>query len=196
MRDGHADTRPIKGTRRRGATPAEDAALRAELLASEKDRAELLMICDLARNDLGRVCLPGTVRVDELFALEEHPTVFHLVANVSGQLAPQRDVFDAIRALFPGGSITGAPKIRTMQIIDELELSRRHVYTGSIGYLGFDGNCDINIAIRTLQCQYGRAYYHVGGGVVWDSVAENEYEETLVKGRAMHAALTEMPGQS
>ncbi len=193
VRDGHADTRPIKGTRRRGSTPAEDAALRAELLSSEKDRAELLMICDLARNDLGRVCRPGTVRVDELFALEEHPTVFHLVANVSGQLAPERDVFDAIRALFPGGSITGAPKIRTMQIIDELELSRRHVYTGSIGYLGFDGNCDLNIAIRTLQCQHGRAYYHVGGGVVWDSVAENEYEETLVKGRAMHAALTEKP---
>jgi para-aminobenzoate synthetase component 1 len=186
---GRALTRPIKGTRPRGATPAEDLRLAAELPSSEKDRAELLMIVDLARNDLGRVCRYGSVRVDERQRLETHPTVFHLVATISGQLDPARDRFDCLRSLLPGGSITGAPKIRAMQIIDELEPCRRQVYTGSIGYLGFDGRCDLNIAIRTLLCHRGCARYHVGGAIVWDSDPEAEYQETLAKGRALRAAL-------
>lgn len=183
------ETRPIKGTRRRGTTPAEDERQRAALLASEKDRAELLMIVDLERNDLGRVCDAGSVRVEELCRLETHPTVHHLVATVRGRLRPECDVLDAVRAAFPGGSITGAPKIRAMQIIEELETVRRHVYTGAIGWLGFDGNCDLNIAIRTILCREGRAYYHVGGGVVWDSEPEAEFQETLDKGRAMREAV-------
>lgn len=186
---GRALTRPIKGTRPRGRTAAEDQRLAAELLASEKDQAELLMIVDLERNDLGRVCRYGTVRVEERHRIEVHPTVFHLVATISGQLDEARDLFDCLRSMLPGGSITGAPKIRAMQIIAELEPCRRHVYTGSIGYLGFDGTCDLNIAIRTILCHQGRARYHVGGAIVADSDAESEYQETLTKGRAMRAAL-------
>jgi para-aminobenzoate synthetase component I len=188
-RTGRLVTRPIKGTRPRGRTPAEDARLAAELRASEKDQAELLMIVDLERNDLGRVCRFGSVRVEERHRLETHPTVFHLVATISGRLREDRDIFDCLRAMFPGGSITGAPKIRAMQIIAELERCRRHVYTGSIGYLGFDGQCDLNIAIRTIVCRQGRASYHVGGGIVADSQAAAEYQETLDKGRALRAAL-------
>jgi para-aminobenzoate synthetase component 1 len=183
------ETSPIKGTRRRGVTPEEDRRMQAELLGSEKDRAELLMIVDLERNDLGRVCEPGSVRVEELNRLETHPTVHHLVATVHGRLRPECDALDAVRAAFPGGSITGAPKIRAMQIIDELETCRRGVYTGAIGYLGFDGRCDLNIAIRTMLCRQGQVYYHVGGGIVWDSEPEAEFQETLDKGRAMRAAL-------
>ena len=183
------ETRPIKGTRPRGTTPESDARLRAELLASEKDRAELLMIVDLERNDLGRVCAAGSVQVEEHGRLETHPTVHHLVATVRGRLRPECDALDAVRAAFPGGSITGAPKIRAMQIIDQLETCRRHVYTGAIGYLGFDGGVDLNIAIRTMLCRGRRAYYHVGGGIVWDSDPEAEFQETLDKGRAMRAAL-------
>ncbi|WP_138223264.1 aminodeoxychorismate synthase component I [Nibricoccus aquaticus] len=184
-------TRPIKGTRPRGRDAGEDAALKAELAVSEKDRAELLMIVDLERNDLGRVCVPGSVRVENLYALEAHPTVWHQVAEVSGRLAEGRDVFDCIRAAFPGGSITGAPKIRAMQIIDELEPHRRHLYTGAMGYLGFDGRAELNIAIRTITCVGGRAYFHAGGGVVWDSDPESEYAETLTKAKALRAALTQ-----
>jgi len=187
--DGHIETRPIKGTRPRGKNPVEDERLRVELATSEKDRAELLMIVDLERNDLGRVCEPGTIGVEELFRVETHPTVHHLVANVSGKLRAGCDVVDCIRATLPGGSITGAPKIRAMQIIDELEKTRRGVYTGAVGYIGFDGGCDLNIAIRTIICAHGRAYYHVGGGIVWDSEPEAEYQETLDKGAAMRAAL-------
>ncbi len=190
VRGRRVETRPIKGTRPRSADSAADARLAAELVASEKDRAELLMIVDLERNDLGRVCDYGSVRVDDLWRLESHPTVHHLVATVSGTLREGLDVIDCVRAAFPGGSITGAPKIRSMEIIDELEPHRRHVYTGAIGYLGFDGNADLNIAIRTLTCVDGRAYYHVGGGIVWDSDPAAEYQETLDKGRAMHEALT------
>ena len=189
LRDGRVETRPIKGTRPRGGTPAEEARRAQELLTSAKDRAELLMIVDLERNDLGRVCEYGSIRVDELCRLEAHPTVFHLVAIVSGKLRAGGDVFDCVRAAFPGGSITGAPKIRAMEIIDELEPCRRHLYTGSLGYIGFDGNADLNIAIRTILCHGGRAYYHVGGGIVADSDPESEYQETLDKGRAMRAAL-------
>ena len=189
IRDRRIETRPIKGTRPRGKTPEDDARLRAELLASEKDRAELLMIVDLERNDLGRVCEFGSVNVDVLFQIEEHPTVFHLVSAVSGRLRGDCDVWDCIRAAFPGGSITGAPKIRSMQIIDEIETRRRNWYTGAMGYIGFDGSCDLNIAIRTILCRGGRAYYHVGGGIVWDSDPESEFQETLDKGRAMRAAV-------
>ena len=185
------ETRPIKGTRPRGATPEADALRSAELSASEKDRAELLMIVDLARNDLGRVCETGSVRVDELGRLETHPTVHHLVATVRGRLRPECDALDAVRAAFPGGSITGAPKVRAMQLIDELETVRRGVYTGAIGWIGFDGGCDLNIAIRTIVCSGGQAFYHVGGGVVWDSEPEREFQETLDKGRAMRSALVE-----
>ncbi len=186
---GRVLTRPIKGTRRRGSSPAEDRQMAAELATSEKDHAELLMIVDLERNDLGRVCRYGSVRVEERHRIETHPTVFHLVATISGQLAEGRDRFDCLRSMLPGGSITGAPKIRAMQIIDELEPCRRNVYTGSIGYLGFDGACDLNIAIRTIICRAGRASYHVGGGIVSDSIPEAEYEETLAKGRALRVAL-------
>jgi para-aminobenzoate synthetase component 1 len=186
---GRALTRPIKGTRPRGNTPAEDRRLAAELFASEKDQAELLMIVDLERNDLGRVCRYGSIQVQERHRIETHPTVFHLVATVVGQLRENTDVFDCLRSMLPGGSITGAPKIRAMQLIDELEPCRRHVYTGSLGYLGFDGTCDLNVAIRTILCRAGRASYHVGGGIVADSDSETEYQETLAKGRAMRAAL-------
>ena len=190
LRDRRVETRPIKGTRPRSSDPTTDAALAAELLSSEKDRAELLMIVDLERNDLGRVCDYGTVRVDRLWQLESHPTVHHLVSTVSGQLRAGLDIIDCVRATFPGGSITGAPKIRSMEIIDELEPHRRHIYTGAIGYIGFDGNADLNIAIRTITCVNHHAYYHVGGGIVWDSDPAAEYQETLDKGRAMHEALT------
>lgn len=186
---GHVLTRPIKGTRPRGRTAEEDQRLSAELSASEKDQAELLMIVDLERNDLGRVCRYGSMQVKERHRIEAHPTVFHLVATISGQLGEGRDTFDCLRSMLPGGSITGAPKIRAMQIIDELEPCRRHIYTGAIGYLGFDGTCDLNVAIRTILCHEGRAHYHVGGGIVSDSDPEDEYRETLAKGRAMRAAL-------
>jgi para-aminobenzoate synthetase component 1 len=189
--DGRAETSPIKGTRPRGSSEAEDARLRNELLGSEKDRAELLMIVDLERNDLGRVCEYGSVTVEEPCRLESHPTVHHLVATVSGRLRPECDAFDCVRALFPGGSITGAPKIRAAQIIGEVEASPRHVYTGSVGYLGFDGAADLNIAIRTIVCSGGHARYHVGGGIVWDSDPEAEYQECLDKGRAMFEAIVE-----
>jgi para-aminobenzoate synthetase component 1 len=191
VEDDHVTTRPIKGTRPRGRDAGEDLKLKTELAVSEKDRAELLMIVDLERNDLGRVCVPGSVSVENLYALEAHPTVWHQVAEVSGRLEAGRDVFDCIRAAFPGGSITGAPKIRAMQLIDELEPHRRHLYTGAMGYLGFDGRAELNIAIRTITCVGGRAYFHAGGGVVWDSDPAAEYEETLTKAKALRAALTD-----
>ena len=183
------ETRPIKGTIARLADPAADAANRARLLASAKDHAELLMIVDLARNDLGRVAAPGSVRVEARHDLETYATVHHLVATVSADLAPGLDRFDALRALHPGGSISGAPKIRAMQIIRELEPVPRHAYTGALGYLGYDGDADLAIAIRTITCADGLATYHVGGGITWDSDADSEYEETLHKGRAMQQAL-------
>ena len=186
----HLETRPIKGTIARLPDPAADSAQRARLLASAKDHAELLMIVDLARNDLGRVATPGTVHVAARHDLETYATVHHLVATVRGELATGLDRFDALRALHPGGSISGAPKIRAMQILAELEPARRHAYTGALGYLGYDGDADLAIAIRTITCTRGLATYHVGGGITWDSDASSEYEETLHKGRAMQQALT------
>ncbi|MEE8353627.1 MAG: aminodeoxychorismate synthase component I [Dehalococcoidales bacterium] len=188
-RGDRVETRPIKGTRPRGRAPEEDDASASELLASAKDRAENVMIVDLERNDLGRVCRYGSVKVTELAALEVFPTVFHLTSTVEGRLRANRDRFDLLRAAFPGGSITGAPKVRAMEIIDELEPTRRGVYTGSIGYLGFDGNMDLNIAIRGFVVRNGRAYFQVGGAVVYDSDPESEYRETLDKARALFDAL-------
>ena len=183
------ETRPIKGTRPRGETGREDARLAEALQSSEKDNAEHIMIVDLERNDLGRVCETGTVCVPELCRLEAHPTVWHLVSIVEGRLKPACDRIDLLRATFPGGSITGAPKIRAMEIIDELEPTARGIYTGAIGYLGFDGTMDLNIAIRTIVIQAGKAYVHVGGGIVADSDPSAEYEETLVKAKAQLWAL-------
>ena len=183
------ETRPIKGTRPRGKTLEEDQKNRDELLASEKDKAELLMIVDLERNDLGRICKTGTVKVPQLFHLEKYPTVYHLVSTVVGELKDECDVVDCILASFPGGSITGAPKIRAMEIIDELEPTQRNIYTGSIGYIGFNGDTDLNIVIRTIVCKDQKAYFQAGGGIVWDSDAEEEYQESLDKARAMMKAL-------
>lgn len=182
-------TRPIKGTRPRGKTLEEDNLMRDELINSEKDRAELLMIVDLERNDLSRVCRPHSVKVTELFKLEEYSTVFHLVSTVMGQLKEGKSAIDCIKASFPGGSITGAPKIRSMEIIDELEAVRRNVYTGCIGYLSFGGNMDLNIAIRTIVMKDSKAYFGVGGGITYDSVPSAEYDETLDKAKALMRVL-------
>jgi len=186
-------TRPIKGTRPRRASVAEDEAMARELLSSVKDRAENVMIVDLERNDLGRVCRYGTVGVRELCLLETYATVFHLVSMVEGRLRQGKDRIDLLKATFPGGSITGAPKVRAMEIIDELEPTKRSVYTGSIGYLSFSGEMDINIVIRTFLVKDGRAYFQVGGGIVYDSDPEAEYIETLDKGRALVEALQLSP---
>lgn len=189
VKDHHIVTRPIKGTRKRGETPEEDALLRAELEASEKDKSELLMIVDLERNDLNRVSVPGSVKVTELFAVEEYATVFHLISNVEGDLKPELTVMDLIEAAFPGGSITGAPKLRAMEIIDELEHSSRNLYTGSMGYLSLSGDCDLNIVIRTAVCQDGVYHLGVGGGITCESDLEFEYEETLQKAKALLQAM-------
>lgn len=188
-------TRPIKGTRPRGRTPDEDEALARELLRSEKDRAENVMIVDLERNDLGRVAEIGSVRVTELAALERFPTVFHLTSEVEANLGDGCDTVDLLQATFPGGSITGAPKIRAMEIIDELEPTTRGVYTGAIGCLGFDGSVDLNIAIRTAVVKDGFGYFQAGGGIVADSQPELEYEETLHKASAMRRALAPTGGR-
>jgi para-aminobenzoate synthetase component 1 len=188
---GHVETRPIKGTRPRGFGPEHDAALGQALAESAKDRAENLMIVDLMRNDLSRVCAPNSVRVSELFSLEHYATVHHLVSTVVGRLSPGRDAIDLLRAAFPGGSITGAPKLRAMEIIAELESSRRGVYCGSIGYWSVTGDLDTNIAIRTAVVQDGRVYFSAGGGIVADSNPEQEYLETLDKARAMIDALAD-----
>ncbi|MGH7422143.1 MAG: aminodeoxychorismate synthase component I [Candidatus Methylomirabilales bacterium] len=189
LRDRRVETRPMKGTRPRGKTPAEDRYLRQELLRSAKDQAELVMIVDLERNDLGRVCEYGSVRVRTLRALETYATVFQTTASILGRLRRGFDRIDLLRACFPGGSVTGAPKIRAMEIIEELEPTRRGIYTGSIGYLDLGGDLDLNIAIRTIICRGGRAYFQVGGGIVADSDPEAEYEETLVKAKALIEAL-------
>ena len=185
----HVETRPIKGTRPRGVGPEHDFALGVALTESAKDRAENLMIVDLLRNDLSRVCLPGTVRVPELFGLEHHATVHHLVSTVTGELASDADMFDLLRATFPGGSITGAPKIRAMEIIAEIEPSRRGVYCGAIGYLSSTGALDTSIVIRTYLALGNRVYFSVGGGIVADSDPDDEYRETLHKARALIATL-------
>jgi para-aminobenzoate synthetase component I len=186
---GRAESRPIKGTRPRGTTPADDERLRYELQNSPKDRAENVMIVDLVRNDFGRVCDYGTVQVPDFLAIEPYATVFQMVSTVHGRLAAGRDRFDLIRACFPGGSMTGAPKIEAMKIIDSLEPVARGIYAGAIGYLDFRGAMDLSMVIRTIIVKDGRCYFHVGGGIVADSDPTAEYRETQDKARALVAAI-------
>jgi len=195
-RGDRVESRPIKGTRPRGDTPAADRALRDELLASAKDGAELAMIVDLVRNDLGKVCRPGSVEVTEHKRIESYRNVHHLVSVVTGRLEAGVDTVDLVRAAFPGGSITGCPKIRAMELIDALEPHRRHVYCGSIGYLGFDGTLDLSIAIRTATIAGGTLTWSVGGGVVHDSDPGDEYEESLHKGRTLADACAAPDGDA
>jgi para-aminobenzoate synthetase component 1 len=195
-KDGFIETRPIKGTRRRGHTRQEDEALVADLLNSPKDDAELSMIVDLMRNDLGRICSPGTVRVREHKRLETYLNVHHLISIVTGALRPGTSPGDIIRATFPGGSITGCPKIRSMEIIDELEPNVRHVYTGAIGYIGWHDNLDLNVAIRTAIIKDETCYFSVGGGIVYDSVEQDEYQETLDKGRTLFELIEKLRSKS
>jgi len=190
LRHGQVKTQPIKGTSPRGVNAAEDAALRQALSQSEKDRAENLMIVDLLRNDLGRVCRPGSIQVPTLFATETYASVHHLVSTVRGELRDDEDAASLLRACFPGGSITGAPKIRAMQIIEEIEPHRRGVYCGAIGYLGFDGAMDTNIAIRTIVHSGGEVRLWAGGGLVYDSDSEQEYRETFDKASRLVQLLT------
>jgi para-aminobenzoate synthetase component 1 len=196
LRGSKVETRPIKGTRPRGRTPQEDVLLRRDLEESPKDDSELSMIVDLLRNDIGKVCAAGSVRVVEHKRVEAYENVHHLVSVVEGRLDEGRSAADLLRATFPGGSITGCPKIRSMEVIDELEPVRRHVYTGSIGYLGFGGTMDLNIAIRTATITAGRLVYSVGGGVVYDSDPADEFEETLHKGRTISNVLSGPDGGS
>ena len=189
IENGSIETRPIKGTRKRGSTAEEDESLKNELKNSEKDRSELLMIVDLERNDLHRICDKKSVKVTELFEVETYSTVFHLVSTIIGKLKNDYKFSELIKSVFPGGSITGAPKIRAMQIIDELEHSRRNIYTGSLGYISFDGKIDLNIIIRTLLYKDGKYYLGVGGGITCESDLEFEYEETLQKAKALLEAL-------
>ena len=181
LNNGQVETKPIKGTIRRSVFAYEDKALAGQLLESEKDRAENLMIVDLLRNDIGKNCEIGSVAVPKLFALETFATVHHLVSTVTGRLARGRHALDLLRDCFPGGSITGAPKLRAIQIIEELEPHRRSVYCGAIGYVGFDGNMDTNIAIRTLVQHGGEVRCWAGGGIVADSDMESEYRECFAK---------------
>jgi para-aminobenzoate synthetase component 1 len=189
LRGRSVQARPMKGTRPRGSEIVEDRRLRNEIEQSAKDKAELLMITDLERNDLGKVCDYGSVRVKEMRAIEEYKYVFQATSSVEGTLRADKDCFDLIEACFPGGSITGCPKIRAMEIIEELEPTRRGPYTGSMGYIDFAGNMDLNILIRTLVHTGDKIHFQVGGGIVADSTPEGEYEETLVKARALRACL-------
>jgi para-aminobenzoate synthetase component 1 len=184
-----AVTKPIKGTRPRGKSVVEDVRLARELAASQKDRAENVMIVDMERNDLGRVAKYGSVRVPKLWEIEPHPNVFQMVSTVEAELAEDYGPVDLIRAVFPGGSITGAPKVRAMEIIEELEPHRRGIYTGSAGYIDFTGRMDLNIVIRSFVVNGSTAYFHAGGGIVADSDPGEEYQETLDKISGLRAAL-------
>lgn len=195
VRQGRVETNPIKGTRPRHNNPLEDLKIARELGQSDKDRAENLMIVDLLRNDLGKSCMSGSVQVPKLFELESFAQVHHLVSTVTGQLASGCDALALLRDCFPGGSVTGAPKQRVMQIIEQLEPHRRGVYCGAIGYVGFDGNMDSNIAIRTLVFAGGEIRFWAGGGIVADSNADAEYQETLDKAAAMLSVLQQYGGE-
>ena len=192
--DRKVTIRPIAGTRRRGKTAAEDRELEKDLQADEKERAEHLMLLDLARNDIGRVCRYGTVRVTEYMAVEHYSHVMHLVSNVTGQLEEGRDEFDLIPATFPAGTVSGAPKVRAMEIIDELEPTRRGPYAGLVGYFGFNDNFDSCITIRTMLVKEGRIFVQAGAGIVADSVPEREYTETLNKAKALFSAISMAKG--
>lgn len=189
VENGMVETRPIKGTRPRGKNKKEDENNKLELINSEKDKAELLMVVDLERNDLSKVCKPHSVKVTELFKLEEYATVFHLVSTVIGELKDYNSSVKCIKKCFPGGSITGTPKIRTMEIIEELEGVRRGLYTGAIGYFDFRGGCDFNIVIRTIVKKDNKAYFGVGGGITIESDESMEYEESLDKAKALMKVL-------
>jgi para-aminobenzoate synthetase component I len=190
VRNGEITSRPIKGTIRKSNDKKENDALKKELLDSEKNRAELLMIIDLERNDLSKICIPGSVKVEKLYEVEEYATVNHIVSTIKGVLLKDSGVKAIVKAMFPGGSITGAPKIRSMEIIEELENTSRGIYTGSIGYISNNGNMDFNIAIRTAIINDEGVVYNVGGGITWDSDPIDEFEETLHKGKAIYHVLT------
>jgi anthranilate synthase component 1 len=192
----NALTRPLAGTRARGATPEEDAAIAKELLGDEKERAEHVMLVDLARNDLGRVCAPGSVDVDELLSIERYSHVMHLSSNVTGTLASDASAFDALRATFPAGTVSGAPKVRAMQLIAEFEDEQRGPYAGAVGYFGLNGSMDMCIDIRCVTIAKGQAIVQVGAGVVADSKPESEYQETLKKAAAMREALELVAGMA
>ena len=185
------ETRPIAGTRPRGNDAEKDAALTKELLLNEKERAEHLMLVDLERNDMGRVCQTGSVKVTELMILEQYSHVSHIVSNIEGKLEPNLSIHDLLKSLFPGGTITGCPKIRCMEIIHELEPSNRGPYSGSFGYIGFSHQLDLNILIRSIIIKDGKAFFHVGAGIVADSDPDDEYEETLSKAAAMIQVLSD-----
>ncbi|MFZ5449267.1 MAG: anthranilate synthase component I [Thermodesulfobacteriota bacterium] len=189
LEDGQISYRPIAGTRPRGATEAEDLALEAELLADPKERAEHLMLVDLGRNDVGRVATIGSVRVPELFTIERYSHVMHIVSQVEGELAPEHDGLDLLKSTFPAGTVAGAPKVRAMEIIEELEPTRRGPYAGAVGYLGFGGNLDFCITIRSFTIHQGRVYLQVGAGIVADSDPSTEFQETVNKGMALMRAL-------
>jgi para-aminobenzoate synthetase component 1 len=195
VRDGNVETKPIKGTRQRGADAQHDAQLKADLLSNTKDRAENLMIVDLLRNDLSKSCEPGSVAVQKLFAVESYANVHHLVSTITGKLAAGKDALTLLRDCFPGGSITGAPKKRAMEIIEQLEPQRRGLYCGAIGYVGWDGQMDTNIAIRTLIYTHEEIHFSVGGGIVADSIASAEYQETLDKAAGMLKMLAQYQQQ-
>jgi para-aminobenzoate synthetase component 1 len=194
VRGEQVETRPIKGTRPRGTTPLEDAALAAELQASPKDRAENVMIVDVLRNDLGRVCATGSVAVPQLCALERFPQVWHLTSTVTGRLRETAGPFELLHACFPGGSITGAPKIRAMELLEGLEPVRRHLYTGAIGWIGWNGDADWNIAIRTAIATPEAIHWSAGGGITADSDPETEYEESVVKAVGIQMSLARVYG--
>jgi anthranilate synthase component 1 len=189
LEEGRIELRPIAGTRKRGVTEEEDKALERELLADPKERAEHIMLVDLGRNDVGRVSEMGSVQVSELMVIERYSHVMHIVSNVRGRLSPGRDAYDVVRACFPAGTVSGAPKIRAMEIIDELEPTRRGPYAGAVGYFGFSGNMDTCITIRTLVIKDRTAYIQAGGGVVADSMPALEYQETVNKAKAMMRAV-------
>jgi anthranilate synthase component 1 len=189
LEEGVAELRPIAGTRWRGLTVEEDIALAEELLADEKERAEHIMLVDLGRNDLGRVCEYNSVRMEELMTVERYSHVMHIVSDIRGKLNPEQDAFDLLRATFPAGTVTGAPKVRAMEIIDELETTRRGIYAGIIGYVGYDGTMDSCIAIRTVIMQGDTVHIQAGGGIVADSHPQREYEESWNKAKALAEAV-------
>jgi len=189
LTDGLVEIRPIAGTRKRGATPADDLALEKELLADEKELAEHLMLVDLARNDLGRVCRYGSIRVPEYMVVERYSHVMHIVSQVEGDIAPAKTAYDVMRATFPAGTVSGAPKIRAMQIIAEKEPSQRGIYAGALGYFGYDGNMDTCIMLRTALLQEGKIHIQAGAGIVADSIPANEYQETVNKASALFKAV-------
>ena len=190
LTDGLVEIRPIAGTRKRGATHAEDVTLEKELLADEKERAEHLMLVDLARNDIGRVCRYGSVKVPEMMVIERYSHVMHIVSQVEGQIAPGKDAYDLMRATFPAGTVSGAPKIRAMQIIAQYEPSQRGIYAGALGYFGYDGNMDTCIMLRTALLKDGLIHIQAGAGIVADSVPASEYQETVSKASALFKAVT------